>query len=110
MVELFRGSQPIPAQGLDSSAPSDSITTVHEKALKGEAKSHTTSYVVSLLSQELQPTNIQFSLSQAIETPVTFVNTHELDGKDYPIAIYKYKYRSRGAFHSFPQDVIDDHH
>ncbi|EPE24633.1 hypothetical protein GLAREA_08486 [Glarea lozoyensis ATCC 20868] len=78
IVTIFRGKQPEPSIGHSGPPPSALTAKVHEKALKGEAKSHTTS----------------FSPSLDIPSP-SFVHVTEMDGKDYPIAIFKYKYRSR---------------
>ncbi|TEY58715.1 hypothetical protein BOTCAL_0202g00180 [Botryotinia calthae] len=50
----------------------------HEKALKGQAKSHSVSYS-----------------PETIIPAQNYAHVTKLDGEDYPIAIYKFKYRSK---------------
>ncbi|KAI9648089.1 hypothetical protein NHQ30_002718 [Ciborinia camelliae] len=61
----------------------DTSTPVHERALKGKAMSHGTA----------------LGAPQAIEAPV-YWNIDFIDGKDYPIAIYRFKYRSKESLKS----------
>ncbi|TGO50406.1 hypothetical protein BCON_0184g00110 [Botryotinia convoluta] len=55
-----------------------SSSKFHEKALKGQAKSH----------------SVSFSPGKTISAQ-NYVDTTKLDGEDYPIAIFKFKYRSK---------------
>ncbi|PQE27999.1 hypothetical protein CJF32_00005767 [Rutstroemia sp. NJR-2017a WRK4] len=55
---------------------------VHEKALKGEAKSHGTKLGLASLVKH---------------THTTKYRAEYIDGDDYPIAIYRFKYRSEGS-------------
>ncbi|KAI9648088.1 hypothetical protein NHQ30_002717 [Ciborinia camelliae] len=78
-VRVWRASEGTPAAPRPCQQKSSS-NKFHEKALKGQAKSHNVSY--------------------SAETPITarhYANVTKLDGADYPIAIYKLKYRSKEA-------------
>ncbi|KAF8860115.1 hypothetical protein BDZ45DRAFT_649240 [Acephala macrosclerotiorum] len=84
-VKVYRAAQPIE---LKSNALAEDVATslgakVHEKALKGEAKSHSVKFGPA---------------SQLVEK--SYWTTENLDGDDYPIAIFKFKYRSRDALKS----------
>ncbi|CAD6442057.1 cb0b002f-385d-45ab-a81f-dbceabd4699c [Sclerotinia trifoliorum] len=61
----------------------DTSTPVHEKALKGQAMSHGTT----------------LGVPQAVKKRRRYT-TRSLDGKDFPIAIYQFKYRSKKSLQS----------
>ncbi|KAB8304358.1 hypothetical protein EYC80_003766 [Monilinia laxa] len=79
-VRIWRASKSTPAYLTTSHQYSAASNKFHEKAFKGQAETHNVSY--------------------STKTPIpaqNFVKTTKLDGKDYPIAIYKFKYRSKGT-------------
>ncbi|KAG4035007.1 hypothetical protein MFRU_002g03560 [Monilinia fructicola] len=79
-VKIWRVSETTTVIPLTCNQLSAASNRFHEKAFKGEAKTHNVSY--------------------SAKTPIPaqrFVDCKILDGKDYPIAIYKFKYRSREA-------------
>ncbi|ATZ50290.1 hypothetical protein BCIN_05g06580 [Botrytis cinerea B05.10] len=76
-IKIWRGSESTPSR------PSEYEYRAipgkfHEKALKGQAKSHSVSYS-----------------PETIIPAQNYVQLTKLDGEDYPIAIYKFKYRSK---------------
>ncbi|KAE9368742.1 hypothetical protein N431DRAFT_494137 [Stipitochalara longipes BDJ] len=85
IVKIFRGG---PAEATEETNTNilnlrSMNGPVHEKALKGDAKSHNA------------------ALGPATQlVPKSYVNSKKLDGIDYPIAIFKFKYRSRDALKS----------
>lgn len=62
------------------------LPPVHEKALKGSAKSHTTSYGPEKVTKITEQRNWSYSPSKY------------LDGRNCPMAIFRFKYRSEGKF------------
>ncbi|PVH81478.1 hypothetical protein DL98DRAFT_369823, partial [Cadophora sp. DSE1049] len=83
-IVFHRCSEPTPVRspGSQSEAGTTGTAAVHEKALKGQAKTHTTSLGPGLLVRK------------------SHVSAVHLDGEDYPQAIFKFKYRSRDALKS----------
>ncbi|TGO80941.1 hypothetical protein BPOR_1500g00020 [Botrytis porri] len=77
-IRIWRASKTVPVQPVHPQTVHSSSNTFHEKALKGQAKSH----------------NVSYSPETTIPAP-RYVNAINLDGEDYPIAIYKFKYRSK---------------
>ncbi|TGO68181.1 hypothetical protein BELL_0843g00030 [Botrytis elliptica] len=77
-IRIWRASKSVPVESIYRDDIKSSSNEFHEKALKGQAKSHKVSY-----SPEITTSNQRW------------VNVTKLDGKDYPIAIYKFKYRSK---------------
>jgi len=86
LVKIYRGDKGEPSQNkLTSFDPlGDGSGEVHEKALKGQAKSH---------SVLLGPAD------EMVKTPL-YHTTKRIDGDGFPIAIFKFKYRSREALKS----------
>ncbi|KAJ8066199.1 hypothetical protein OCU04_005284 [Sclerotinia nivalis] len=81
-VRIWRASAetPVAPRPHPHQQKTSSNNKFHEKALKGQAKSHNVSY------------------STEIPIPTTKeVQVTKIDGNDYPVAIYKFKYRSKGA-------------
>ncbi|QSZ37469.1 hypothetical protein DSL72_008567 [Monilinia vaccinii-corymbosi] len=78
-VRVWRVSELTPMEPR-TSRRSTAPNKFHEKALKGQAKTHHVSYSAAT------PT-----------TASNIVSATMLDGIDYPIAIYKFKYRSKEA-------------
>ncbi|TGO59953.1 hypothetical protein BOTNAR_0153g00070 [Botryotinia narcissicola] len=76
-IRIWRASKSVPVECKYRNIKSSS-NEFHEKALKGQAKSH----------------NVSYSPEIAISIP-SYVNVTKLDGEDYPVAIYKFKYRSK---------------
>ncbi|KUJ24191.1 uncharacterized protein LY89DRAFT_679393 [Mollisia scopiformis] len=64
-------------------APTSLSTKVHEKALKGNSKSHSVNFdaATKLVKKD-------------------YFNVNKIDGINYPIAVFKLKYRSRAALKS----------
>jgi hypothetical protein len=62
------------------------LPTVHEKALKGSAKSHTTSYGAERVTKIAKLRDWSYGPSKY------------LDGRNQPIAIFRFKYRSESKF------------
>ncbi|KAF7863812.1 hypothetical protein EAF04_006777 [Stromatinia cepivora] len=77
-VRIWRASAETPAAPHVTQQKTSSNNKFHEKALKGQAKSHNVSY--------------------STEIPILTTNrvqVRRIDGYDYPVAIYKFKYRSK---------------
>jgi hypothetical protein len=108
VIKVYRGSTGVPTvctmkevKGLANAY--DNL--IHENSLKGEAKSHSTSYIYLWL--DIKPhAEIKYSLGPAETTGInTNVHFDKLDGQYYPIAIYKFRYRSKGKdYRNFPQN------
>ncbi|ESZ96955.1 hypothetical protein SBOR_2637 [Sclerotinia borealis F-4128] len=81
-ISIWRVSETIPVAAASGTSfrPKSSSNSFHEKALKGQAKSHKVSYSAGI------PVG-----------PQTYATAIKLDGEDYPIAIYRFKYRSKEA-------------
>ncbi|KAF5871952.1 uncharacterized protein Bfra_008979 [Botrytis fragariae] len=77
-IRIWRSSKSVPAGPQNLQTIKSTSNTFHEKVLKGQAKSH----------------NVSYSPETATSAPI-YVNTTRIDGEDYPIAIYKFKYRSK---------------
>ncbi|TGO24900.1 hypothetical protein BPAE_0092g00190 [Botrytis paeoniae] len=77
-IRIWRASESVPVQPEYPQTIKSSSNTFHEKALKGQAKSHNVSYS-----------------PETTTSAQNYVRTTTLDGEDYPIAIYKFKYRSK---------------
>ncbi|KAK0123066.1 hypothetical protein ONS96_010074 [Cadophora gregata f. sp. sojae] len=79
-VVFHRCADPVSSRSGNSRHNGGSMPTanVHEKALKGQAKTHTTSLGAGSLVEKKH------------------VHSVKLDGEDYPQAIFRFKYRSRG--------------
>ncbi|KAF4626757.1 hypothetical protein G7Y89_g11399 [Cudoniella acicularis] len=81
VVKFHRKTEPRPEDCPRNRAlEAQSLSQVHEKALKGEAKSHNTSYGKA---EEMK---------MAVWTVSKF-----LDGGDFPMALFRFKYRSKEA-------------
>ncbi|CAD6442056.1 d6c14631-513c-4e42-9fb9-7ed42fb51ab4 [Sclerotinia trifoliorum] len=77
-VRIWRVSAATPVPPRATQQKTIACNKFHEKALKGEAKSHNVSY--------------------SGETPIlaaSRVEVEKIDGNGYPVAIYKFKYRSK---------------
>ncbi|TGO36562.1 hypothetical protein BHYA_0121g00230 [Botrytis hyacinthi] len=77
-IRIWRASKLVPVQPERRQTIKSSSNTFHEKALKGQAKSH----------------NVSYSPETAASAPF-YMDATNIDGKDYPVAIYKFKYRSK---------------
>jgi hypothetical protein len=92
MSEAFRSGQ-TKNYSFESSLEGE----IHEKALKGQSKSHGTSSVQITPSIAPRVTNTFFSLGTAQPAPPSnYWTTEFLDGENYPVGIFRFKYRSRG--------------
>lgn len=71
---------------------------VHEKALKGDAKSHGISYGLPhyILKHTLK-NGCSLGAAEMSTAKFNYVNCEKVDGTDYPIAIFIFKYRSNGG-------------
>ncbi|KAF7960662.1 hypothetical protein EAE96_000336 [Botrytis aclada] len=77
-VKIWRASASKPSTYMNyEPQASSSSSKFHEKALKGQAKSHSVSFSPGTTT-----------------SAQNFVNVTKLDGEDYPIAIFEFKYRS----------------
>ncbi|KAH7319175.1 hypothetical protein BKA65DRAFT_409663 [Rhexocercosporidium sp. MPI-PUGE-AT-0058] len=81
-IRIWRSSEAIPSQRHDYSELS-AAKSVHEKALKGQAKSHSTTVGAT---------------SRLVSANVA--TCQRLDGIHYPIAIFKFLYRSKESLKS----------
>ncbi|CAG8983040.1 hypothetical protein HYALB_00010167 [Hymenoscyphus albidus] len=83
VVGFWRASTPIDTPPDEVTKPPGKkladVTSVHEKAMKGQAKSHSTLF------------------APPVATTVRYSRVQELDGIDHPLAIFRFKYRSREA-------------
>lgn len=102
IVKILRAGTPVVARPEAGAPLGDAAhmpdAQVHEKALKGEAKSHTTS-LVSLSICEMKTFANQYRFGNADEiTTKAYHRLQLLDGLANPIAVFKFKYRSRGMY------------
>lgn len=70
---------------------------VHEKALKGQAITHGTGYN-QIVSTFFLADSFRLGLPKPVESS-DIVSTTSLDGDEYPLAIFNFKYRSKGLPH-----------
>jgi hypothetical protein len=70
---------------------------VHEKALKGQAITHGTGYN-QIISASFLADSSRLGLPKPAKYSEIF-STTSLDGVDYPLAIFTFKYRSKGLPH-----------
>ncbi|KAI9047563.1 hypothetical protein LZ554_008279 [Drepanopeziza brunnea f. sp. 'monogermtubi'] len=82
-ILVHRGGEASTGTSQASAIRAHAPAKVHEKSLKGQAKSHTTS-----LGPAKEPVPMEYSASEKI------------DGREYPRAIYQFKYRSIAALKS----------
>jgi hypothetical protein len=99
-VHVYRGGEATAdpdwvAKDLDSEA----VSKVHEKALKGQAKSHAMASAQFNLALKNHANSIlRFGPGSKVVKKSSF-RSGLLDGPEYPLAIFRFKYRSRGSLH-----------
>jgi len=83
---------------------------VPEKSIKGEAKSHGTAFAPPFILQSRQCANARGSLGAARRVKRGDVwRAPKKDGENFPIAVYKFHYRSRGICSPSSQSIYIPH-
>jgi hypothetical protein len=85
------------AQRILAPSKMQSKLQVHEKALKGQAITHGTGYN-QITSTSFLADASRLGLPKPAK-PLEIFLTKALDGIDYPLAIFNFKYRSKGLPH-----------
>lgn len=99
IVKVFRLGPPNPGragQTLGNLGTAQYGDPVHEKALKGEAKTHGT-VQVSPDESELSPSDhpLRLGATKVRHEKTELIRAEKLDGEDFPVAIFKFIYRSK---------------